>query len=195
MIPWNEPFERFATLFEEAKRVVSPDPNGMQLATANAEGHPTIRTVLMKGFDERGWVFFGNKGSRKGRDLAAQPHAAINFAWLPMHAQVRIEGVVSSVSDAEADEYFATRPRASQLGAWASLQSEELGARAELERRLEEVSATYEGKTVPRPPRWGGWRLAPEHIEFWRAHPNRLHWREVYTRLDARTWSKGFLYP
>jgi pyridoxamine 5'-phosphate oxidase len=191
---WNEPFERFAALFEEAKRAIPQDPNAMQLATVDAQGRPTIRTVLMKEFDTRGWVFFGNHSSRKGHQLDEQKVAALNFYWPALGAQVRIEGAVSSVADAESDAYFATRPRLSQLGAWASLQSAPLDSRSTLEARVAELTARYEGAQVPRPPHWGGWRLAPDYLEFWKAHPFRLHWRETYTRAGD-DWVKGMLYP
>jgi len=194
MSGWNEPFERFAALFEEAKRAIPQDPNAMQLATVDAHGRPTIRTVLMKEFDTRGWVFFGNHSSRKGHHLDEQQVAALNFYWPALGAQVRIEGTVSSVAGAESDAYFATRPRLSQLGAWASLQSAPLDSRETLEARVAEVTAKYDGAPVPRPPHWGGWRLAPDYLEFWKAHPFRLHWREIYTRA-GEGWVTGMLYP
>jgi pyridoxamine 5'-phosphate oxidase len=194
MTPWNEPFERFATLFAEARAAIPQDPNAMQLATVGVDGRPTLRTVLMKDFDTRGWVFFGNRASRKGRDLAAHPVAALNFFWPVLGRQVRIEGAVAQVSDAESDAYFATRPRPSQLGAWASLQSQTLDARSTLEARVEELTRAYQGRSVPRPPHWGGWRLAPDHLEFWKAHPDRLHWREVYERA-GEGWTRSMLYP
>jgi pyridoxamine 5'-phosphate oxidase len=194
LTPWNEPFDRFAALFAEARAVIPQDPNAMQLATADAEGRPTLRTVLMKDFDTRGWVFFGNRESRKGQQLAARPAAALNFYWPALGAQVRIEGQVAEVSPAESDAYFASRPRESQLGAWASLQSRPLDARATLEERVAELARLHEGRKVPRPPHWGGWRLSPEYLEFWRAHPSRLHWREVYQR-DGEGWRRSMLYP
>jgi pyridoxamine 5'-phosphate oxidase len=166
----------------------------MQLATVDEAGRPTIRTVLMKDFDAQGWVFYGNRNSRKGRNLAARPVAAINFFWPQLGAQVRIEGQVAQVTDAESDAYFATRPRDSQLGAWASLQSERLDARSTLEARVAELTLRHQGQAVPRPPHWGGWRLTPSYIEFWKAHPYRLHWREVYER-DGAGWRTSTLYP
>ena len=194
MTPWNEPFERFAVLYAEARAAIPVDPNAVQLATVDEAGRPSVRTVLMKDFDARGWVFYGNRLSRKGRHLAARPQAALNFFWPALLVQVRIEGEVALVSDAESDAYFATRPRESQLGAWASLQSQPLDDRATLEARLAELGRTYQGRPVPRPPHWGGWRLAPSYLEFWKGHPHRLHWREVYTRA-GEGWTRSMLYP
>jgi pyridoxamine 5'-phosphate oxidase len=194
MTPWNEPFERFAALFAEARAAIPQDPNAMQLATVGADGRPAVRTVLMKDFDTRGWVFFGNHLSRKGRDLAAHPVAALNFFWPVLGVQVRIEGQVAPVSEAESDAYFATRPRPSQVGAWASLQSQPLDSRGTLEARVEELARAYQGRSVPRPKHWGGWRLSPDHLEFWKAHPDRLHWREVYDRA-GEGWTRSMLYP
>lgn len=192
--PWSQPFERFAVLYAEARAAIPVDPNAMQLATVDEAGRPTIRTVLMKDFDTRGWVFYGNRLSRKGRHLAARPQAALNFFWPALLVQVRIEGLVSLVSDAESDAYFATRPRESQLGAWASLQSQPLDDRGTLEARLAELGRTYQGRPVPRPPHWGGWRLAPSYLEFWKGHPHRLHWREVYQQA-GEGWARSMLYP
>jgi len=194
MTPWNEPFERFAVLFAEAQAAIPVDPNAMQLATVDEAGRPTVRTVLMKDFDTRGWVFYSNRLSRKGRDLEARPAAALNFYWPALGTQVRIEGEARPVADAESDAYFATRPRESQLGAWASLQSQPLDDRGTLEGRLAELERTYQGRPVPRPPHWGGWRLSPRYLEFWKAHPHRLHWREVY-RKAGEGWTRSMLYP
>lgn len=194
MVPHVEPFERFAALFEEAKRAIPSDPNAMQLATADERGRPTLRTVLLKDFDARGFVFYGNRESRKGQHLAARPEAALNFYWPVLGKQVRVEGAVAPVSDADADAYFASRPRASQIGAWASSQSRPLDDRRTLEARVESLTQTYEGRPVPRPPHWGGWCLVPDAFEFWSAHPFRLHWREVYTKEDDG-WRTGLLYP
>ncbi len=195
MIPTSVPFERFAQLFEVAKRAIPTDPNAVQLATVDARGRPSLRTVLMKDFDERGWVFYSNKNSRKGRELAAQPFAALNFYWPELAAQVRIEGTIQDVPEAEADAYFASRPRESQLGAWASRQSEILTDRSLLEARLLEATTKFEGLPVARPPHWGGWRLHPDRVEFWKAHPHRLHWREVYTRNPDGGWALTLLNP
>jgi pyridoxamine 5'-phosphate oxidase len=194
MTPWTEPFEKFAAWFEEAKAATLVDPNAMQLATVDAAGRPSVRTVLLKDFDARGFTFYSNHGSRKGRELDAAKVAALNFYWPALGRQVRVEGQVAEVTAQEADAYFATRPRLSQLGAWASLQSEVLASREALEARVEAFEQRFAGQPVPRPPHWGGWRLAPDRLEFWRAHPNRLHWRELYEREGAG-WRTCLLYP
>lgn len=191
---WQEPFTRFGALFDEAKRHIAKDPNAMSLATVDAQGRPSVRVVLLKDFDARGFVFYTNQHSAKGRALDATRVAALNFYWPALDQQVRVEGSISTVSEAEADAYFATRPRISQLGAWASEQSRPLAAREDLERRLRELTARYEGKAVPRPPHWGGFRLEPDRIEFWRAHEFRLHWREHYVK-SGDGWDKGWLNP
>jgi pyridoxamine 5'-phosphate oxidase len=193
-VPWSDPFTRFAAVFEQAKVAQPKDPNAMTLATVDAHGRPTLRVVLLKDFDEQGFVFYTNHTSRKGREALATKVAALNFHWPSLDTQVRIEGPVHPVSDAEADVYFASRPRESQLGAWASLQSQALPSREVLEQRLADVTAQYQGKAVPRPPHWSGFRVAPERLEFWRAHPFRLHWRDVYVKA-AGGWEKGLLYP
>lgn len=192
--PWSEPFTRFAALFEQAKLAQPKDPNAMSLATVDANGRPSVRIVLMKDFDEQGFVFYTNHASRKGKEALATKVAALNFHWPAMDMQVRIEGGLSVVSNAEADAYFATRPRESQLGAWASLQSQVLPSRSVLEQRLADLTKQYEGQTVPRPPHWSGFRLAPDRLEFWKAHPFRLHWREVYER-SGNGWTKSELFP
>jgi len=194
MTPLSEPFERFAALFEEAKKAILVDPNAVQLATVDASGRPSLRTVLMKDFDTRGFVFYGNQSSRKGRALAETKVAALNFYWPALGAQVRVEGTVSVVSDEEADAYFATRPRLSQVGAWASLQSQVLDSRETLDERVLELTKKYEVCEVPRPPHWSGWRLSPDSFEFWKAHPFRLHWRDVYEKEGAG-WRTFMLYP
>lgn len=193
--PWNEPFDRFATVFAEASAAQPQDPNAMSLATVDERGRPSVRVVLMKDFDPRGFVFFTNHQSRKGRELLAQKAACLNFYWPAIAQQVRVEGVVEPVKAEEADAYFATRPRVSQLGAWASHQSQPLDSRETLEQRLEEVTAKYDGQPVPRPPHWSGFRLKPERIEFWRAHQYRLHWREEYLKDGDRGWLKGWVNP
>ncbi len=191
---WSEPFARFGALFEEAKKQVPKDPNAVSLATIDAKGRPSVRTVLMKDFDARGFVFYTNKHSAKGEALLATHLAALNFYWPALDQQVRIEGTVQSVSQDEADAYFATRARISQLGAWASDQSKPLSSRDELEERLAALTEKYEGLPVPRPPYWGGFRLAPERIEFWKAHEFRLHWREEFVKSGAG-WNRGWLNP
>ena len=189
-----EPFDRFRGLFTEGVRAYPKDPNAVTLATVDAQGRPSARVVLMKDFDERGFVFFSNYQSKKGKELIGQRVAALCFYWPLLEQQVRVEGSVTQVSAAESDAYFATRPRISQLGAWASQQSEVLDARATLEQRLHEVTARYEGHEVPRPPHWGGFRLAPWVIEFWKAGAFRLHDRARYTRSDEG-WDVVALNP
>lgn len=191
---WNEPFERFAKIFDEAKKVISKDPNAMSLATVDERGQPAVRIVLLKEVDARGFVFFTNGESWKARAMDHAHRAGINFYWPALDQQVRVEGTIEHVSAAESDAYFATRPRISQLGAWASHQSRELDARETLEKRLADYTQQYEGKTVPRPPHWGGFRLLPERIEFWKAHEFRLHWREQYVK-SGEGWERGWLNP
>lgn len=193
-VAWSEPFRRFQDLFDAAKVAQPKDPNAMSLATVDARGRPSVRVVLLKDFDESGFVFYTNHQSRKGEAARATKVAALNFHWPALDVQVRIEGHVEVVSDAEADAYFASRPRESQLGAWASLQSQPLPSRQVLEERLAAVTRQYEGTVVPRPPHWSGFRVKPDRIEFWKAHPFRLHEREVYEqRSDG--WEKGLLFP
>lgn len=166
----------------------------MVLATADARGRPSARTVLLKGVDARGVIFYTNARSRKGRALAANPRAALCLAWDPLRAQVLIEGRVERVTVAEADAYWATRPRTSQLGAWASQQSAPLARRAILLARFSHYQTAFAGRPVPRPPSWTGFRVLPDRVEFWRARPFRLHDRVVYQRR-ARRWTRTLLYP
>jgi pyridoxamine 5'-phosphate oxidase len=190
-----DPFARFVEWMSEAWTHEPDDANAMTLATTTADGAPAARIVLLKGADDRGFVFYTNKQSRKGDELAANARAALLFHWKPQGRQVRIEGHVEHVTDAEADAYFATRARISRLGAWASDQSRPLGERAELEHRLAEVEAKYPGDEIPRPPHWSGYRVIPERFEFWQNMPFRLHDRTVYTRAANRGWTVGKLYP
>ena len=192
----TDPFEQFAEWFREAEAAVPVDPNSMVLSTVGAEGRPSSRVVLLKGFDHDGFVFYGNLDSRKFRELRAHPWAALNFHWKPLEKQVRIEGRVTQVADPEADAYFATRARGSQVGAWASRQSEPLSSRAVLENAVKEVEARYAGRQVPRPPHWSGFRLAPDRIEFWKSGQFRLHDREVFRRPSPDApWTVERLYP
>jgi pyridoxamine 5'-phosphate oxidase len=190
----KDPFERFAVLFEEAKRVIPVDPNAMIVASVGPDGRPSARVVLLKDFDARGFVFFTNLESRKGRELLAHPWASLCFFWQPLERQVRVEGRVERVSEQEADAYFQSRPRGSQVGAWASLQSRPLPSREVLEERVEELTRKYEGQQVPRPPHWSGLRVVPDRIEFWHARPSRLHDRLVYL-WEGNGWRTEVLYP
>lgn len=188
-----DPIVQFEAWFAEAKGAVR-QPEAITLATADAHGVPSARMVLLKGWDERGFVFFTNYESRKGAELAANPHAALVAYWDQLNRQVRAEGSVERVSEDESDRYFATRPRASQLAAYASHQSAPLADRAELERAVRDVETEYLGRAVPRPAHWGGYRLSPQVIEFWQHRESRLHDRFAYTRVEAR-WRLERLAP
>ena len=177
-----------------AQRAGLREPTAMALATADRAGRPSVRTVLLKGLDARGLVFYTNLHSRKGRALAANPRAALGFYWDPLRRQILIEGRVEPVRAGEADAYWATRPRASQLAAWASQQSQPLDRRATLLARLAAARRRFAGRPVPRPPHWSGLRLLPDRIEFWIARPNRLHERLCYVRRGHR-WTRTLLYP
>jgi pyridoxamine 5'-phosphate oxidase len=166
----------------------------MALATVGVDGQPSNRIVLLKAFDERGFTFFTNCEGRKGQELQQHPQAALCFHWPPLEMQIRVEGPVEPVTDAEADAYFATRARESQLGAWASLQSQPMTHEDDLVRRLARYKEEFDGRSVPRPPHWSGFRVVPQRIEFWRNRASRLHERHVYVR-DANVWRVETLYP
>ena len=190
----TDPHRLFEEWFAEARASEPNDPNAVAVATADASGAPSVRMVLLKGHDTRGFVFYTNQRSRKAGELAANPQAALLFHWKSLRRQVRIEGSVEDVAPDEADAYFATRGRDSRLGAWASDQSAPLPSRAVFEARFAAAQARFEGGDVPRPPHWGGYRLAPTRIEFWQDRAHRLHERRLFTR-DGDAWTEGLLYP
>ncbi|SRR5579871_2975160 len=192
----DEPFRLFAAWFEEAKGAEPSDPEAMALATVDADGLPNVRMVLLKGFDERGFVFYSNEDSRKGHELAANPQASLAFYWKSLRRQVRVRGSVATVSGAEADAYFASRPRSSQIGAWASKQSSPLESRYAFEKAIALKAAQFAVGAVPRPPFWVGYRVTPTVMEFWHERPFRLHDRVEFSRADAgAAWTKTRLYP
>jgi pyridoxamine 5'-phosphate oxidase len=191
----NDPFAHFQTWMAEAEDSEPSDPNAMTVVTATPDGRPSGRTILLKGVDPRGFVFYTNKQSRKADELAANTAISLLFFWKSLGRQIRIEGVVEPVTDAEADAYYATRPRISRLGAWASDQSRPLATRAELERRLAEYDARYPGEDIPRPPHWSGYRVIPAYFEFWQNMPFRLHDRTIYERAAGGGWTSGKLFP
>ena len=192
----DEPLRLFAAWFAEAKRAEPVNPEAMTLATVDADGRPNARMVLLKGFDERGFVFYSNAESTKGHELAAAPRAALTFYWKALQRQVRLRGRVEAVPDAEADAYFATRSRMAQIGAWASRQSTALESRLAFEKAIALSTAKFAIGTVPRPPYWVGYRVVPSEIEFWQERPFRLHDRIAFTRNDANApWTKTRLYP
>jgi pyridoxamine 5'-phosphate oxidase len=192
----DEPLALFAAWMAEAVKSEPRDPNAMALATIGADGIPDLRMVLMKGFDQQGFVFYTNTGSQKGRELKADPKAALLFYWKTLNRQVRLRGPVETVTDAEADTYFATRPRGAQIGAWASKQSEPLESRLAFEKAIALYTAKFGIGAVPRPPHWSGYRIVPMAIEFWHDRPFRLHDRIEFKReRPGAPWSKTRLYP
>jgi len=192
-----DPIDRFVGLFEQAKalpRTILPEPTAFALGTVDDRGNPSVRIVLLKQVDGEGFVFYTNFESRKGRELLGAKRAALCFHWQPLEVQVRVEGPARPVTTAEADAYFASRARGSQIGAWASLQSQPMTSPDDLDRRVAEIEARFAGGAVPRPPHWSGFRVLPERIEFWKSMPSRLHVRHLYVR-ERSGWSVQQLYP
>jgi pyridoxamine 5'-phosphate oxidase len=191
----DDPFVQFRRWFDEAVAAGIYEPNAMTLATATSNGRPSARVVLLKGLEDGGFTFYTNYGSRKGQELTTNPYAALTFFWVDLERQVRIEGHVEQVASATSDAYFASRPLGSQLGAWASEQSQVIGDRAALDRRMAELSAMYGDGPVPRPPHWGGFQVVPHTVEFWQGRPSRLHDRLRYSRTDDGRWIVERLAP
>ncbi len=191
----SDPFERFDQWFAEARAAEPNDPDAMALATADSDGRPSVRMVLLKGHGSDGFVFYTNLGSRKGGELAANPRVALAFHWKSLRRQVRIEGPVEAVPTAEADAYYQSRTRDSQISAWASDQSRPLDRRETMEARFAEIARKYEGQRVPRPPHWAGFRVKPRRIEFWIDGAHRLHHRRLFVLDDGGAWNEGLLYP
>lgn len=194
--PHADPFSLFADWYTEAQQCDLQEPTAMTLATADSNGQPSCRVILLKEHDARGFTFFTNRESNKGQQLKANAKAALCFYWMPLGRQVRVEGRVEEVTDAESDAYFASRRRGSQIGAWASAQSRPMEREGQLAERVKEREAEYDGQVVPRPPYWGGYRVVPYRIEFWQEQPFRLHDRLVYSRdSDESAWRTEILYP
>ncbi len=190
----QDPLRQFADWFNQARSAEVPEPNAMSLATVGNNGKPSLRIVLLKDFDERGFTWYTNYESRKGEDLLQNPHAALTFFWVELERQIRIEGRVERVDEAESDAYFQIRPIKSRLGAIASAQSRPIASREQLEQQFETASQTY-GETPPRPQQWGGYRLTPDWIEFWQGRRSRLHDRIAYTRTAEGSWDRQRLQP
>ena len=191
----SEPFALFAEWLSDAEKSEPNDPNAMALATVDGEGLPDVRMVLLKGFDARGFVFYTNFGSAKGQEILGTMKAALCFHWKSLRRQVRVRGPVETVTDAEADEYYASRPRGSRIGAWASKQSQPLESRFALEKAVAEFTARHAVGAIPRPDWWSGFRILPQQIEFWHDRPFRLHDRVRFTLNDDGGWDKARLYP
>ncbi|NEQ80001.1 MAG: pyridoxamine 5'-phosphate oxidase [Moorea sp. SIO2I5] len=189
------PFEQFKIWFDQAVAAELPEPNAMTIATATPDGKPSARMVLLKGYDQRGFVFYTNYESNKGQQLIENPWAAITFWWAELERQLRIEGRVEKLTAAESDDYFNSRPKDSQLGAWVSDQSQVIPSREVLEQQLQQLKQDYENKEVPRPPHWGGFRVIPSEIEFWQGRPSRLHDRLLYNRGEDGDWVLKRLSP
>jgi len=190
----TDPLALFDEWLADARASEPDEPGAMAVATTGSDGQPSVRMVLLKAHDPAGFVFYTHEQSAKGEDLAENPRAALLFHWKSLHRQIRIEGAVGRVSDAEADAYFATRIRDAQLGAWASDQSRPLDSRETFERRFEEAKRRFDGQDVPRPAGWGGYRVVPDRMEFWIAREHRLHERRLFT-ATGDGWSEGLLYP
>lgn len=191
----RDPFEQFQVWFEQALAAQVPEANAMTLATATAAGMPSARIVLLKGYDQQGFVFFTNYESHKGQELAQNPQAALVFWWAELERQVRVAGTVAKVSEQESDAYFYSRPTGSRLGAWASQQSQVISDREVLEHRLQALTQQYQDQEIPRPSHWGGYRVQPSTIEFWQGRPNRLHDRLCYVRQADGSWRIERLSP
>ena len=190
----SDPFQLFDEWFAEAQASEPNDPSAMALATAGSDGQPHVRMVLLKAHGPDGFVFYTNQESAKADELRENPRAALLFHWKSLRRQVRVEGEIEGVSEVEADAYFATRGRDSQLGAWASDQSRPLDSRATFEQRFDDMKRRFDGRDVPRPAHWGGYRVRPARMEFWSDRPHRLHERRLFTRVDGG-WTEGLLYP
>ena len=191
----KDPIEQFSIWFEDAVKSDQTDANAMTLATATASGKPSLRVVLIKGFDHKGFRFYTNYESRKGRELSENPEAALCFFWPALERQVRIEGKVEKMSREDSEVYFKSRPRESQIGAWASRQSSKIKGRDQLKKQYQEMKETFEGKEIPLPEFWGGFLLRPQTIEFWQGRTGRLHDRILYTRIDEDNWKIDRLSP
>ena len=190
-----DPIAQFRTWFDQATAEGLPEPNAVTVSTATPEGRPSSRVVLMRGFDERGFVFYTNYRSRKGREIEENPHAAMCFFWQPMERQVRIDGRIEKTTEVESDDYFRGRPTGSKLGAWVSNQSGVVPGRSTLEAEMEAIKIRFPGEEIPRPPHWGGFRVVPESVEFWQGRRSRLHDRLVYRRADDGGWRVERLAP
>lgn len=195
MTQQQDPFELFGTWMAEAEKTEPNDPNAMSIASVGPDGMPSVRMVLLKAVDTRGFVFYTNLGSQKGQELLAHPMAALCFHWKSLKRQIRVEGTVSQVSDEEADTYYASRARDSRIGAWASKQSQPMEGRFELEKRVASFALKFNIGEIPRPPFWSGFRITPRKIEFWRDKPFRLHERLVYLRTPDGGWETRVLFP
>ncbi|MFQ5865131.1 MAG: pyridoxamine 5'-phosphate oxidase [bacterium] len=194
MVIKTDPIRRFAQLYDKIVKPDIPETSAVVLATASRDGKPSARVVLLKEFDEQGFVFYTNLESRKAKELQVNPYCALCFYWEQIDYQVRVEGMAVRVSDSEADEYFASRPKDSQISSWASQQSTTLGERQELGARFNKYKKMFESRDVPRPPFWSGYRVLPERVEFWKRRENRLHERTLYIRENA-SWVLKLLYP